>query len=68
MRASNSGPDAPNVSRMTEQESAHAALDALRARSAGGERIGQSAIAEAIRRAAESDLAAQHSKHWPAAN
>ena len=35
-----------------EQEAALAALDGLRAREAGGEHIAQSAIAEAVRRAA----------------
>jgi hypothetical protein len=58
MRASNPVP-------MTEEQDAdQAALDALRIRSAAGERIGQSAIAEAIRRAAAVDLDAQHTKRW----
>ena len=47
-----------------EQEAAQAALDGLRAREAGGEHIAQSAIAEAVRRAACSDLAAQFTKRW----
>ena len=47
-----------------EQHAAQAALAGLRARAAGGEHIAQSAIAEAVRRAAEADLAAQFTKRW----
>jgi hypothetical protein len=47
-----------------EREAAQATLDALRARSAAGERIAQSAIADAVRRAAEADMNAQHTKRW----
>jgi hypothetical protein len=43
-----------------EQEAARAALDGLRRREASGGRIAQSAMAEAIRRATEADLAARH--------
>ena len=56
---------ADNSGAMTdEREAAQAALDALRARSAAGERIAQSAIADAVRRAAEADMNAQHTKRW----
>ena len=51
------GPRRPAM--IDEHEAAQAALDALRAREAGGEHIAQSAIAEAVRRAACCDLAAQ---------
>ena len=47
-----------------EQDAVRAALDGLRTRAAGGEHIAQSAIAEAVRRAACSDLAAQFTKRW----
>jgi hypothetical protein len=47
-----------------EQASAQAALDAIRTREAMGERISQSAIADAVRRAAEADMNAQHLKRW----
>ena len=47
-----------------EREAAQAALDALRARSAAGERISQSEIAAAVRAAAEADMNAQHLKRW----
>jgi hypothetical protein len=55
---------AADSSTTDEQESAQAALDDIRSRGATGERIAQSAIAEAIRRAAEADLDAQHTKRW----
>ena len=55
---------AGHVAPMDEHEAAQAALDALRAREAGGEHIAQSAIAEAVRRAACCDLAAQFPKRW----
>jgi hypothetical protein len=57
MRANNPGP-------MTEREAAQTALDGLRARVVAGERISQSAIADAVRRAAEADMNAQHLKRW----
>jgi len=58
MRENNSSP-------MTEeQKSAQAALEKIRSRGAAGERIGQSAIADAVRRAAEADMNAQHLKRW----
>jgi hypothetical protein len=47
-----------------EQDAAQAALDGLRTRVAAGERISQSAIADAVRRAAEADMNAQHLKRW----
>jgi hypothetical protein len=47
-----------------EREAAQAALDAIRTRYAAGERIVQSAMADAVRRAAVTDLAAQHTKTW----
>jgi hypothetical protein len=54
-----------NNGRMTEEKSAaQAALDALRARGAAGERIAQSTLAEAVRRSAISDLDAQCLKRW----
>ena len=59
--ANNSG---PGVTITDEREAAQAALAGLRTRAAGGEHIAQSAIAEAVRRAAESDLAAQFTKRW----
>ena len=43
-----------------EQAAAQAALEDIRSRGATGERIAQSAIAEAIRRTAEAD----HTKRW----
>ena len=60
MREDNSG------SMIDDQQSAQADLAALRARGAAGERIAQSAIAEAVRRAAEADMNAQHLKRWAA--
>lgn len=47
-----------------EREAAQTALDGLRARVVAGERISQSAVADAIRRAAEADMNAQHLKRW----
>jgi hypothetical protein len=47
-----------------EKASAQAALDALRARGAAGERIAQSTLGEAVRRAAAADLDAQFQKRW----
>jgi hypothetical protein len=47
-----------------EQVAAQEALAALRARSAAGERISQSTLGDAIRRAAEADMNAQHLKRW----
>jgi hypothetical protein len=47
-----------------EREAAQAVLDALRTRSAAGECIAQSAIAHAVRRAAEAHMNAQHLKRW----
>jgi hypothetical protein len=54
-----------NNSPMTDElAAAQAALEDIRSRGAAGERIAQSAIAEATRRAAEADLDAQHLKRW----
>jgi hypothetical protein len=58
MRANDNGP------RTEEQAAAQAALDALRSRGASGEKVAQSTLAEAVRRAAEADLYAQHTKRW----
>ena len=58
MRADNSDPISD------EQKSAQAALEDIRNRGATGERIAQSVISDAIRRAAEADLAGQYTKQW----
>jgi hypothetical protein len=58
MRENNSSP-------MTEeQKSAQAALEDIRSRGASGERIAQSTLRDAIRRAAAADLDAQWTKRW----
>jgi hypothetical protein len=45
-----------------ELAAAQAALEDIRSRGASGERIAQSAIADAVRLAAEADMNAQHPK------
>jgi hypothetical protein len=49
-----------------ERKSARADLEDIRNRGATGERIAQSVIADAVRRAAEADLSAQFTKRWSA--
>jgi hypothetical protein len=57
-------PENNTIPMTDEQKSAQAALEDIRSRGATGERIAQSAIAEAIRRTAEADMNAQHLKRW----
>jgi hypothetical protein len=58
MRDKNKGAMTP------EQHAAQTAIAAIAIRQARGERVSQSAISEAVRRAAEADMDAQFTKSW----